>query len=318
MGLEIVLGVLGIAATIIGAVISVILVKRKKYPCQLSYTVLNKSKVLERLPGSFSHSSLKYDDYSVSQELHYIEVMVFNTRSADVGNAKSQTSVTISLQESAKWVDVKVKKETPLVGSTVSVSSEREVQIMFDLLKKNEFIVLEGLVESSSLFSVPDNDLLSFTHHVPNLDKFLYIPSKDDAGFKSGIEFLKIMVIIFLAILSLLLLKDVLPLSSSEIQYRDAKDGKLCSLAVTKDERIIVYPAHSLGFRFSMGEIIPVSEFEDRFSPVPEYNTLSEYYLKLVLLLAVFLLILGALMSPEIRSAYRHKRLKQINMGIDG
>lgn len=140
----------GIVVTVIVSFLIYRLQKVRKYPSQLSYTILNKSKVLQHAHGSFNDISLRYNDYSVSLELHYLEVMVFNPRSSDVGNANSKSTVSLTLPSLSKWVDVKIKSESPSVGSSISISSDSDLNadLKFKLLKKNEFIVIEGLVES--------------------------------------------------------------------------------------------------------------------------------------------------------------------------
>lgn len=98
--------------------------------------------MLEPVPDSYKDATLTYNDNSVSQVLHYFLLSIVNERKSDVGNAEKDSFVFITLTESSKWVDVKIKQESAGVGSSVSISSERQVDLSFNLLKQGDYILI--------------------------------------------------------------------------------------------------------------------------------------------------------------------------------
>lgn len=297
----------GIVVSIIVSFLIYRLQKVKKYPSQLSYTILSKSKVLQRVPGAFDVLSLKYNDYSVSQELHYIEVIVFNQRSSDVGNAETDSSISVSLPVSAKWVDVRIKRESKDVGSSISLPSARQADLKFKLLKNMESIIFEGLIESASFFSYRDDKLLTFSHRIPNTDKFHYSSKVSDSRFKESIGFFKHTALVILLLLSLLVSSAVIPFSSG-VLYRNSEDGQLYKVSVTHNELFAIESPN--GFSFHPKEIIPFSDFLARYVPVSQYHKTAHYGVPAIMLILVIIMFL--LITPsEIRSIRRYKQLQK-------
>lgn len=299
----------GIVVTVIVSFLVYRLQKVRKYPSQLSYTILSKSKVLQHTHGSFNDISLRYNDYSVSLELHYLEVMVFNPRSSDVGNANSKSTVSLTLPSLSKWVDVKIKSESPSVGSSISISSDSDLtaDLNFKLLKKNEFIVIEGLVESVFFFHLPEEKLLTFNHRIPNLDIFRNVSHVSDKLYKTSVNSLRWAVFVVLAFLSLSVLRFVSP-DSSRILYSDSVDKKVYSVSINKKEQIVLNEVGSFSLK---SEVIPFDEFTNRFSPVCSYKKPPMSLVQSVLFLIVSLLVL-AVSIDDIRTIKRYHLLKQI------
>ena len=299
----------GIVVTVIVSFLIYRLQKVRKYPSQLSYTILSKSKVLQHAHGSFNDISLRYNDYSVSLELHYLEVMVFNPRSSDVGNANTESTVSLTLPSLSKWLDVKIKSESPSVGSSISISLDSDLNavLSFKLLKKNEFIVIEGLVESVFFFNLPEEKLLTFNHRIPNLDIFRNVPHVSDNIYKANVNNLRWAVFVFIALLSLSVFRFISP-SSSRILYSDSVEKKVYSASMNKKEQIIL---NEVGNSSLKSETIPFDEFSSRFSPVCLYKKPPMSLVQPVLFLILCLLVL-AVSIDDIRTIKRYHLLKQI------
>lgn len=283
--------------------------KVRKYPSQLSYTILSKSKVLQHAHGSFNDISLRYNDYSVSMELHYLEVMVFNPRSSDVGNSEMDSTVSITLPGLSKWVDVKIKYESPSVGSSISQSSdsERQADMKFKLLKKNEYIVFEGLVESVFFFNLPDDKVLTFSHRIPNLDVFRCVSHVSEKQYKNCKSIIRWAAFSVLAFLSLAVLRS-LSSNYSRVLYRGSEDNKVYSASINKNEQILLDNQSSFSFK---SKVIPFDEFSSRFSPVRLYKQ-SPIVLVQTILDLVFSIIILVFSLDSIGVIKRYNLLKQI------
>lgn len=307
-----------IVSIVVSSIVAVLIYKLqkiKKYPSQLSYTILNKTKVLQNVPGSFNDLSLRYNNYSISQELHYIELMVFNPRTSDVGNAESNSSIIISLPSKSKWIDVKmidvkIKKESPSVGSSVSVSklSPSDAELQFRLLKENESIIIEGLVESLSLFPIPEGIVLAFSHRIPNLDRLHYLPNVSEYEMKRSKSSVKWLVILVLSILLTACFRLAMP-QYSRVYYVDSLDNEVYSVAMNKDQMVVVNTPNGNSFKPKL--VIPFNDFLTRFTPVSQYKkNYNQYIMPSLFLLMCVLMI--ALSLEEFDNLRRYRKLKRI------
>ena len=69
------------------------------------------------------------------------------------------------------------KKRSPQINSSIQVSTEDKscADLFFDLLRNKEYILIEGMIESSDdLVDFGDCDL-KIKHRVPNLDSFDFV-----------------------------------------------------------------------------------------------------------------------------------------------
>lgn len=303
----VVLGIVSLVATIVFGWIGYSFARKKRYPAQLSFSVLNSSKVLRHVPGSFNDVTFRYNDYSVIQELHYIVVMVYNMRACDVGDAEKDTLISVILPEGAKWVDVKIKKEAEMVGSSISISSDCQADLCFKLLKLHDYVIIEGLVESASTTMNPDKTLISFSHRIPNLDRFRYCPSISDAMYEDSRKtLLKHVPIVFL--ISVILFCLALIPFRTNILYQDVSDGRLYSTRVTKDEMIVVKDCSCLipNSREKLSFVV----FSNRFTPVDYYKKDSSVIF-IFGLVSVFLLLLDVfliLFESRVIKRYKEQR----------
>lgn len=290
-------------ATVTATILGIVLAKRMKYSSQLSYTVLNKSKVLERVPGSFDDLSLKYNNYSINQNLHYIQAMVFNTRCSDVMNVMPDNPISIELPSTSKWVDVRIKKESPSVGSSIRVSADSAsvAQLSFNLLKENDSIEFEGLVESESPLPLSEEDVLSVSHRLINVDKFRYVPTiREEHVVSSGVvELVAIILTFLLACISGFFL---IPKESS-VKFKDSLSGEVYVVTINKNDQFVLkctslrMPDHK--------EIIDYESFVSRFTPVQHYDKRDEVAMTTfygLILLFVLVLVLCVLYNHSKKS----------------
>lgn len=309
-------GIAGIIVTIVVAFLIYKLQKIRKYPSQLSYTILDESRVLKHVPDSFDALALKYNDYSVSEDMHYIEFMIFNPRTSDVGNDKSRSAVTISLPDNSKWVDIRIKQESPSVGSSVSTQHDSTAELTFGLLKVNEAIILEGLIESSYFPQELEGRYLSLEHHICNLDKFRFSPTFEDYQYEQSVKTMKRISLIMLFLTVYVCLVLFLPVRTG-ILYRDSLDNKLYSVTIDRNGLFVAKDPNSLFIRSSNKFSYDV--FTERFEPTFEYKRLSFSFLFDICGLYLIGIVVVALMSSSfIRRIVYYRRSQKVFANLRG
>ena len=191
-------GIIGVLATILVAYLFYKLAKIQKYPSQLSYCVLNHS----RIASSFPDLSLTYKGQSVTKDLYNVEILVFNTRSSDVCAMIPESLITLVLPNDSKWIDVRIKGHSQSVSGSIGINPQNNSKagLSFSLLRKNEFIIIDTLIESNRSLINQSNYDLKIEHRIPNLDSFEFVPYSQDTRFKS-IRYTCISIIVMLMVM---------------------------------------------------------------------------------------------------------------------
>lgn len=194
-------GVVGVVVTVLIAYLFYRLQKIQKYPSRLSFSIPTHSRVLQRVNSNFSEFSLKYKDYSIAQDLYYLEILVFNTRDSDVSAPSFSSPVSIKLPNGAKWIDAQIKNQSPDVSGSVRVRPDQEscAELCFGLLRNKEFILIEGLIESNVDIIDHDNCKLKIEHRIANLDSFDFVYSFSGVRHAS---FKKILILNYVALMT--------------------------------------------------------------------------------------------------------------------
>lgn len=281
----------------------------RRYPSQLSFTIPFFSPVLKRVPMHFRDISLKYQDMSIEQDLFYVEFMVFNTRKSDVGLPNTDSSLCIVLPDKTKWVDIQVKNECEGIGSSVAINhvNPSEAILSFHMIRENESVQIEGLIEASSLdFLGIDDPFLSFRHRIHDLDKLRYITYISDSRYRKSKKTLRHYLTFWALLVGCLLALLLIP-QKSRMLYKNNDTEEIVSVSVNPKNEIVIYPYD----RVSKGEVITAEEFNEKCTPVFEYKK-SNYKYYSVAIALLLLLVYSLLVYDMCKDIYRHRIIARI------
>ena len=160
--------------------------KIKKYPLKLSFCIPARFKVHQQVPEHLSELSSKINGHVNIQRLHYFEIMLYNIKTSDVQAFDLNSPISLILPNTAKWLAVQIKDESPNVNSSVEINAKNRSQacLLFKLLKDKEYIIIECLVESTSDISGYKDCNLLIEHRIPNLDKIRFVPCYSESAYK--------------------------------------------------------------------------------------------------------------------------------------
>lgn len=308
--LGVIIGVLGLALSLL-----LFLIQRiKNYPGQLCYSILDCSKIVEKKESSFKDVSLQYKDYNVEDSLFYVKILVFNQRTFDVKAETSESSISLLLSNESKWLDVGIKHESEGVGSSVCVDEKikHKAYLSFPLLRKEESILIEGLIESSLSISDNEESILRVNHRISGLDAFKYIPVVTERMYKRCKRMIKIMGSI-MGITLLIMVFTLFRPYRSPILYNnicDPKDSTEYRVELDKKERIIVDEYQLISLRINSGRTIPKEEFELNYRPAYHFHESYVLYYNIGSTLMLFFLLVY-LLYYTIREIGRYKLLSR-------
>lgn len=191
-------GIIGVLATILVAYLFYRLARIQRYPSMLTYCVLNHS----RIASSFPDLSLTYKGHCVTKDLYNIEILIFNTRSSDVCAAAPESLITLVLPNDSKWIDVRIKGHSQNVRGSIGINTQdsSKAGLCFSLLRNNEFIIIDTLIESNNSLINKSNHIFKIEHRIPNLDSFEFVPYSPDTRYK-GIRYTYISIIVMLIVM---------------------------------------------------------------------------------------------------------------------
>lgn len=298
--------------SLLGVIVAVIiywLQRIRRYPSKLSFTIPYFSPVLNRVPMHFREISLKYQDLSIEQDLFYVDFLVFNARKSDVGLPNMESNLSVLLPNKTKWVDIQVKNESKGIESTVNICQENpsEAILSFQMLRVDESIRIEGLIEASSLdFLGIDDPFLSFRHRIHDLDKLKYVPYISDAACRKSKKILRRYLVFFVLLVGIILALLMVP-QNSRILYRNNDTEEKVSVSVNHMNEIVITPYD----RILKGDVITAEEFNEKYTPIMQYQKPSSFYYNIAI--SIFSLLIYCFLGYNLgRDIYRHWIISRI------
>lgn len=257
-----------------------LLQKRSRYPGELRLAVTDFKRIVSKGREKLDKLSLKYEGYEVNKNLVYFEIIITNRRSYDIRNDDSASPLTLSLPKGSKWIDVQVKSCNMGVSPGISFKDNDSFNINWNLLRKGEFILLAGLIETSSIFSDEKLlDVVSVSHRIPNLSPIKKVSVGDNDYYKKMTR----ACWVYFAVMSLLLLASIfITPKLSNIRYVDMDTKEVVSLYVDKSDSLVLYHG------FFKQERVPSLEMGTRFVPVYKHSNNPSYVIWMALIVMFF------------------------------
>src|ERR1035438_9026699 len=141
-----ILGVLGIAATIVFGVWGIIIIVRRRYPGQLTYIKESNIGLFDSIVKNLPELSVLYNNAPVGQGLVLIKGAILNTGSKDITNEMVEQKLTFALPEGFRWLTAKVVGNSGNVVGAIDIQ-DRSLVFTTGLFRCNEFIRFQAIAE---------------------------------------------------------------------------------------------------------------------------------------------------------------------------
>jgi ABC-type lipoprotein release transport system permease subunit len=275
--MEMIIGILGLIATIIFGVLSIDLFKRKRRPCKLTYYPSETINIYRNLTKGFDCIEVLKNDKPIKNNVIFLSGII--SCNGDVDLTGSDNVVHMCLPEGYKWLDVKIDSCSEGVEAQFSITKEnnRNASLCFGLFRVNEFIKLQALVEyeeEKKLSSL--NDLhrkITFSHRIQNtsdVEKGDYIRSYIPMKRVYLFTIVNILVI-SMVIWGLMQLGD-----SDNVIYKNCETGKEYSCMVSDDNMIELHSRSIKEMLFELRpEKIAIDDFKKQYVPVFQYKQMN-------------------------------------------
>lgn len=171
------LGFLGFLATIIFGILSIYLVKSKKYPGGLTFISEETIGLFDSIIKNFPQIAITYNDKNINQQIVLLKGFIVNTGSIDIKDDLVEENLKLKLPTNFKWLNVKIVDSTKGSKASTTIAAENELIFHLGLFRKNEFLRFEALAdvpqstENKASATIILTEELKFEHRIADTDK---------------------------------------------------------------------------------------------------------------------------------------------------
>lgn len=282
--------IIGVASIVI-AILIYFLQKQIRYPGQLKFSIIETWKVRRSSPNGYGDLSLKYNDYEIEEELSYVKFIVYNRKSYDYSSGGEGCPVRIIVPEGCKWIDAKIVGYSKDVQADIVNEDGKELNLTFNLLRKNEYVEMDGLLESKSKVNLRNiANHIEVKHRIPNVSSVKSMTLLDAYDYKEIKHRITLFGFMF-AMMFFILFYAIVINPASPLKFKEISTGETLSLYVNREGEIVYHNGIFIWNKYS--NPISKEEFDKKYEPIVEPSSLGRtdyYYLGFFLIIFILLL----------------------------
>lgn len=308
-----VLGIAGIVVTIVVAFSIYYLQRIKRYPGLMSFTIKDLFKVIGNIPDNYKSYSLQFHNLEIKDTLLYVNMVIINEQSFDCCCSDKSNPVSIDLPEGMEWVDIRIESQSAGVNAECELSEgeKKTANLSFTMLRKREFIIIEGLMISQQpLCKERLMDEMRISHRIANvapIKKFTIVSSNGKRVLKRRI----ILPAVYFGLMVLLFsMRLFLGESASPLRYVDKETGDIRSIYVNANNELVYQKSHFIWNRYS--EPIKQEEFSRRFMPNIQRDYIDRYRVVLLVLIGLVIASLLLLFASDWQMYWKTRKVEKV------
>lgn len=304
--MEMIIGILGLMATVIFGLLSIDLFKRKRRPCKLTYFPAEAINLYRNLTKGFDNLDVLKNKQPIKNNIVYQSGVLVSNGDTDITG--DNHIVQMCLPEGFRWMDIKIDSCSEGVEAQLSIldTDQRIAALSFNLFRINEYIKIKSLIEYRK-----DNDVstlsslcrrISFSHRIENtgdveIGEIIrhYIP------LKRLYIIIVVLHLLFIAFFSIIFFNK-----SDNVIYKNIKTGQEYSCMVSDDNMIEL---HSRSLFESLVEWQPkkisVKDFTSQYIPVYKYKQMNFNMLSVIIVYSLLYIICFITIIPYLIKARR-------------
>lgn len=302
------------AASIAIAILIYFLQKQIRYPGQLKFAIIETWKVRSTSPNGYGELSLKYNDYVIKEELNYVKFILYNKKSFDYSSGDDDNPVRIVLPKGCNWIDAKIVESSEEIQAEIINKKGNELDLRFNLLRKNEYIEMDGIMESKSKISLRNlAHVIEVHHRIPNVSSVKNTTILDAYDYKHMKKCLVLfgimMAFVVFTMVYALVINPTIPL-----KYKEIESGKTVSVYLDKRGNIVHHNGVLIWNRHS--DPISKEDFENKYEPCFELSSINKNdYFAIGTDLFILLLFASLVIGYSI-VLLKNNEIKKLNLRI--
>lgn len=305
-------GIIGVLV----AIVIYLLQRKKHYAGRICFSILDVYKTMRAQKDNYSDLSLRYHEFEIEEDVTYVKFVVYNDKSYDYSNENREDPVRIILPENHNWIDARVVGYSNNVQTEVFIddNTKRELNLIFKLLKGNEFIEIDGLIGSKSGENTEKlQNSIKIKHRIPNVASTKKTDYLDLVEYKRALRELFLIGGLF-AMLLFIIVYFVFGHPASQLQHKDLRTGETEVLYLNHEGQVVYHKGNFIWNGYSSP--VDPKDFTKVFEPsfdrkgkaFSDFFYLSWFF--------IIMLILGFLIYVDGISLLRTKKLRRIMNNI--
>jgi hypothetical protein len=211
------IAILGVVATCILGLVSILLTKRlRKYPNQITYYQESYVELYNAIVRNIEDLKLMYKGQAVGENTVLLKGYIVNTGSRDISPSMVEQPLAIKLPENYKWLYMKVIPEKSRIKADIVEVDDSTRELKMGMMRTGEYVNFEALIEEPQRGNV--KDYLSFTHRIANTQSVARTEIPSLKSSKQSLASLRIFLVIFLF---LLLVDSLFIIARSKVRSYD-------------------------------------------------------------------------------------------------
>jgi len=315
----IILGILGLTATIILGYYGIILTRKSRQTVRLTVKRVECfslfSSAIRKLKIDIS-----YIDKKIENPLILFKGEIINTGSLDIDKTSIYEPLKLISSEHFNWLELNILKEDQKINSAIQKINEKEIIINWDLLKKGEKISFEALIESIDNKEIGKTDAiefynsLDFSYRITNLDKIQCDDKIDNSKIFSkklidNLILLTVSILFGSSLILLPMLNKYLGKSSDfiDVYYeiaRQKKDTIISTIIPVTEKQIFLENIDKTE------KTIALDDFKSNYQIIKVHSTKASYIVNLSKYFGSGVLILSILVFFVDTYIFKYRRKK--------
>lgn len=317
MNISTALTIIGIVATVLFGIWSLVIVIRRRYPGEITFLIENCIGLFDTIVKNFSELKVLYQEKPVSQGIVLLKGTFLNSGKKDIASEMVEKEITLGLPEDFKWLAAKTVGSSPNMKTSVEVEPN-SLRFSTGLFRCQEYFKFEALAE----IPIPpanksiENKLetgISPSHRIADTGKIrvVSLPSDQNDAKDSRPSIISSFIFLFISIVLGIFAYFYKPPSKLNFLITQ-KDGSIIEVAAEPRQDGTIHiesKIHNINERVDAKKFFSRSDIQPKI--VPD-NEQKHSIFSLVLLLIIFLIIT---LFFDLRNYCKRKRLrKQINL----
>lgn len=293
------LAVLGLIFTVFFGFLSIILLKKKKYPGRLILLKQSSIGLFNNIARNFSEISILYKTKPIQENVIYVKSSILNDGDIDLDGKNAEKRLELKLEPDLKWIKVKVTEKCADIQCDAIISEDNQVLVFdFGLLRKKEFFQFEALIETSRGKIDADEiyNFIKISHRIANTQKVKITSLLSEEQMerkKKKIKSFSIQTGIQFILFCLVLLFQILVIKSAPVYYKNA-EGISYKIKAKSDKKIEL-----TDLKTKKETNITLTEFQEvnKYTPfIPNQNfweKIESAKYMFIILMIMFLILVG-------------------------
>lgn len=311
-------GIIGVVTTIIIGLLPLIF-RRNKRQCRITYIPTESFSLYNTLVNNFESLEILNSKQPILNNLVFISGTFVCSGNMDI--IVKNHMIKLGLPEGCKWIDAKLCKFSRDLNPSIKKYDDvpKEIDVLFDLFKKDEYISFQALVECEDRSYLENalglNNKLFFFHRIPNTEE-IKVGEAITKKKTWGSFLLSLFIMVLVTIPFFFVFFDYY-----KLDYIVFKDKGTCDeyyAYISEENTVALQERNIWSVILEMpSKEIPLDEFKSNYQSLYIYNFFNPRTMGYIIIICFVLLLFLSILLPDFLSIRRNNQLYSLYHSLE-